>query len=328
MSTIILHHYDYSPFSEKIRLIFGLKGLDWRSVIVPAINPKPKLMPLTGGYRFTPVMQIGADIYCDTRLIARELERRFPTPPLFASLTEQGLAGVVEAWAERDLFWPLARYISGVNAERTEPGLNADRAALRGKPEPSLARLQQVARDSLGQALGEIRRVDQMLGDGRAFLLGGKHPGLADLAVYHGLWFLDALPIRCGTALDLYPAIRAWMGRVAALGHGRESPFTAEQALDAAAAAYPDPLLASADGAAPAPGSLVEVRPEGYVTEPVTGELIRADAGRISLRRIHPAVGEVMVHLPRQGYVLRPAGHGGHTLATALEDPVGEEACR
>ena len=57
-------------------------------------------------------------------------------------------------------------------------------------------------------------------------------------------------------------------------------------------------------------------------------ELIRADAGRISLRRIHPAVGEVMVHLPRQGYVLRPAGHGGHTLATALEDPVGEEACR
>merc|ERR1712070_21615 len=176
-------------------------------------------MPLTGGYRFTPVMQIGADIYCDTRLIARELERRFPTPPLFTSLAEQGLAGVVEAWAER-----------------AEPGLNADRAALRGKPEPSLARLQQVARDSLGQALGEIRRVDQMLGDGRAFLLGGKHPGLADLAVYHGLWFLDALPIRCGTALDLYPAIRAWMGRVAALGHGRESPFTAEQALDAAAA--------------------------------------------------------------------------------------------
>ena len=40
--------------------------------------PKPDLMPLTGGYRKTPVLQIGADIYCDTQLIMLELERRAP----------------------------------------------------------------------------------------------------------------------------------------------------------------------------------------------------------------------------------------------------------
>jgi glutathione S-transferase len=79
---IIFHHYPTSPFSEKIRLIFGIKKLVWRSVEIPNMMPKPDLVPLTGGYRRTPVMQIGADIICDTQLIARELERRFPAPSI------------------------------------------------------------------------------------------------------------------------------------------------------------------------------------------------------------------------------------------------------
>ena len=82
MPELILHHYDISPYAEKIRLCFGLKGLAWRSVIVPMVLPKPDLMPLTGGFRRTPVLQIGADIYCDTLRIAMELDRRCPEPPL------------------------------------------------------------------------------------------------------------------------------------------------------------------------------------------------------------------------------------------------------
>jgi glutathione S-transferase len=78
MSDMILHHYPASPFSEKVRVAFGIKGLAWKSVIIPRILPKPDLMPLTGGYRKTPVLQIGADIYCDTQLILREIERRAP----------------------------------------------------------------------------------------------------------------------------------------------------------------------------------------------------------------------------------------------------------
>ena len=63
---IILHHYPMSPFAEKVRLIFGFKGLSWASVHIPNVMPKPDLIALTGGYRKTPVLQIGADIYCDT----------------------------------------------------------------------------------------------------------------------------------------------------------------------------------------------------------------------------------------------------------------------
>ena len=71
MSELILHHYANSPFSEKVRLVLGLKGLSWRSVTVPVMMPKPDVLALTGGYRRTPFMQIGADIYCDSALMCR-----------------------------------------------------------------------------------------------------------------------------------------------------------------------------------------------------------------------------------------------------------------
>ncbi|MDP1969054.1 MAG: glutathione S-transferase N-terminal domain-containing protein, partial [Burkholderiaceae bacterium] len=62
MAELILHHYANSPFSEKVRLILGYKSLAWKSVLVPSLMPKPDVQALTGGYRKTPILQIGADI--------------------------------------------------------------------------------------------------------------------------------------------------------------------------------------------------------------------------------------------------------------------------
>ena len=56
MSALILHHYPTSPFAEKVRLIMGYKKLSWQGVTIPMVMPKPDLMPLTGGYRRTPVL--------------------------------------------------------------------------------------------------------------------------------------------------------------------------------------------------------------------------------------------------------------------------------
>ena len=79
MSTeLILHHYPASPFAEKIRLVLGFKQLPWKSVIIPSVMPKPDGVALTGGYRRTPSLQIGADICCDTSLICEVLEHKQP----------------------------------------------------------------------------------------------------------------------------------------------------------------------------------------------------------------------------------------------------------
>lgn len=83
MSGIILHSFDASPFTQKALRLLGLKRLSWRAVTTPMILPRPELVALAGGYRGTPLMQIGAELYIDSQLIAGELEKRFPTPTLF-----------------------------------------------------------------------------------------------------------------------------------------------------------------------------------------------------------------------------------------------------
>ena len=83
MNPPILHHYPVSPFAEKIRVMLAWKKIAWQSVVIPEMMPKPDLIALTGGYRRTPVLQTGADIWCDTALIARVLERLAPKPSLF-----------------------------------------------------------------------------------------------------------------------------------------------------------------------------------------------------------------------------------------------------
>src|SRR5262245_57016589 len=118
MSDVILHHYALSPFAEKVRIGLGLKQAAWKSVDIPIIMPKPDLMPLTGGYRKTPVMQVGADIYCDTQLIMLELERRLPSPP-FLLKGREGEARAITMWIDRSIFAPaVGGVMSKVHVEQ------------------------------------------------------------------------------------------------------------------------------------------------------------------------------------------------------------------
>ncbi len=133
MSEIILHHYPESPISEKARLMLGLKKLPWRSVVMPMIMPKPDLVPLTGGYRKAPVMQIGADIYCDSQRIAVELERRFADPTLFPGGTE-GLGYGLLFWSDRPLFLAAVGVAFAAIGDRLPEAFLEDRAKFSGRP--------------------------------------------------------------------------------------------------------------------------------------------------------------------------------------------------
>src|SRR5258706_1274400 len=126
---IILHHYDTSPFSEKVRVMLGVKGLSWRSVIQPVIMPKPDLTPLTGGYRRIPVLQIGADIYCDTQVILAELEARQARPAVI-----RGADWAVNLWADRLVFQVTVAGVFGGMGDNLPADFIADREKLPGRP--------------------------------------------------------------------------------------------------------------------------------------------------------------------------------------------------
>ena len=307
MSDIIFHHYPTSPFAEKVRMIFGFKKLAWNSVIIPVIMPKPDLTALTGGYRRTPVLQIGADIYCDTALIADVLERIAPAPTLYPAELE-GLACTLAQWADTTLFWTAIGYafqpagVQSMFAHLTPDQIKAfgaDRAAMRsGAPRISVA-------ESTGQLTEYLRRLNAMLADGKPYLLGAQ-PTIADFSVYHSLWYVRRAQAVAGI-LDAAPQVLAWLDRMAAIGHHSFEKMSAEQAIAIAREGTP---LSNAD--APfvdfhgvALGDKVAILPTDYALDPVEGELVLSTASEFALRRVDERAGTVVVHFPRLGFQLK-----------------------
>ncbi len=301
MTSLILHHYDFSNFAEKARLMLGFKRLAWRGVEQPPIEPKPDLVPLTGGYRRIPVLQDGADLWCDTRLIARELERRVPTPTFFPPATA-GAAEALAWWAEHQLMRPMALYVSGVNADHMPEGLHADRARLHGLPVPSIEAVRAAAARNLHYVRPQLRWLADMLGDGRPYLLGAA-PCIADFAAYHVVWFLRGRRIDCRAELDPHPKLIAWRDRMAAIGHGARTDIAPDVALAEARTATPaTPRASDPQDGDPLPGERARVRAADNARDWIVGEVLLVDAHEIALARRDPAVGEVAVHFPRLGY--------------------------
>ena len=301
---LILHHYDFSNYSEKVRLALGYKKRAWRSVIIPPVAPKPDLVPLTGGYRRTPVLQIGADIYCDTNLILRELERRWPSPSIYPADTAAE-ARAIAYWAETQLFRPISLYVSGNHPDLFPLSLQADRADMRGLLPPNADSIRRAAERSAPLVRAQITLVESMLTDGRAFVLGAS-PTLADFAIYHALWFITARTRRLACMLSSHVAIQNWLSRMQMFGHGESSPMSTREALDVAGGTEPSPMRPSVPFPEDPPvGAKVRVRPDDYGRDVVEGALAYIDTEEICVRRADPRVGEVVVHFPRLGYDLR-----------------------
>jgi len=305
MTDIILHHYETSPYSEKVRLGLGLKGLAWSSVEIPQIMPKPDLTALTGGYRKTPVLQIGADIYCDSQLIMRELERRHPTPSFYPA--GHGAADALSWWAEKTMFSPAVSVRFAKRPDTLRAGFLEDRAKFSGRNiDPAV--MMAAVPNLLDQLRAHLDWLDQMLIDERPFLQGPA-ASLADLAAYHPIWDLKKTFGPAGVPLGGFPRLLSWTERIAAIGHGRRSPTTSKKALDAArdatpiASVIPDPR----DPIGRKPGQTVTVTPDDTGRDPVVGELVASGVHEIVIRRSDPAVGEVCVHFPRAGFVVMSA---------------------
>lgn len=306
---LILHHYPSSPFSEKIRLALGMKQLAWKSVIVPSVAPKPDVVALTGGYRRTPFVQLGADIYCDTALICDVLEHVQPEPPLHPPHLK-GVARVFAQWADTTLFWAAMAYnlqprgasvLFANLPQAAQQAFVADRRAMNG----GMQRLD--PRDATAALRSYLRRIAHMAEE-HDFLFGAE-PCVADLAAYHPLWFTRQCVPVMADIFTATPAVTEWMDRVAALGHGRMEKFDAEGAIAVAARSEPLPLVGDVfqDEHGIPLGSEVTITAETFGPEPTQGTLVAATRTRYTLRRTDPRAGTVHVHFPRIGYTLRKA---------------------
>jgi glutathione S-transferase len=302
---IILHHFEQSPFSEKIRTVFGLKNIAWASVLISRIMPRPDLMPLTGGYRRTPVMQIGADIYCDTQCILRELERRVPDPTLYPDGIE-GIAWTTAMWSDRSFFQNTVNLVFGSLADKVPRSFIEDREKLRGAKFDVTA-MKFAIPQMLDQFRAHVQLIETQLGDGRLWLSGNR-ASLIDVNAYMNIWYVRNNLPNADDLLSEFGNTSHWEQRIRAIGHGPRVEMSASQALDIANKSIPQ-TPAAADPHDPngrKPGDHVEVGPDDYGRVNVVGEIVSLSSQHIAIRRRDDRAGEVVVHFPRAGFLVTP----------------------
>ncbi len=302
---VIFHAYPQSPVAEKVRVAFGIKGLAWRNVEIPRLPPKPMLTALTGGYRRTPVMQIGADIYCDSQCILRELERRYPAPTLMPT-SEQGLMWCLSRWTDGPLFDQTVRQVLGAAGDSLDQDFAEDRGRLY-LGEDWAAGLKQANADLphlVSQMRAPLSWLDAQLSDGRAFLLGAQ-PAAIDAQFYHVVWFLRGRWAEGPSFLSEFQALVRWEDNIRAIGHGTSSTMDPQDAIARAKDLEPTAKtgVAPHDPQGLAVGQSVTIRPDVNGGEqPVAGILRYADAETAVIERSATDVGTVCVHFPRAGY--------------------------
>ena len=307
MAELILHHYPPSPVSEKIRAALGLKNATWRSVEQNRLPDRPELLAMTGGYRRIPVLQVGADIYCDTQIIFRAIETQIPSPSLFPG-GASGLPFGLSRWTDVELFTSAMKVAFAPEAENLPQALVADRTRLYLGPEGDLAKERADLPHILAQMRAQVGWLDDALADGRLFLLG-EEPGMADLLAWTIVWFIQGRYKDAGAFLEPFPHLLAWAERMRQIGHGTPSDMSTAAALEVAKAAQPMAPATSDPGDPQGlePGMSASVSPLTNSGETAVFGVIRS-VGRdmIVLTLESEVAGTLAVHFPRVGYRVVP----------------------
>ena len=306
MSAFILHHYWPSPFAHKVRIALNMIDAPWTSVEIPRVPPKPLLMPLTAGYRRTPVMQMGADIHCDTQNIARALGEAGYEDKLFPG-GRRGQVMALSNWIDQAIV-ELAIRIVITTAIGTAPAeFIKDRGDLYFGPGWNEATLKADLPAVILQLSAQLDQVEATL-SGQAFLTGDQ-PSWADAGIAFLAWLLCG---RWDGGVDLlarYPAIERVESALAANAIDHDPALTAEEALAIARDATPlSPTGMHNPASNLTPGQKVIIRQKAHSSDPdITGRLRYLDPTRVSIDHESPETGPVAVHLPVAGYRITAA---------------------
>mmetsp|Transcript_7222 Transcript_7222/g.9419 ORF Transcript_7222/g.9419 Transcript_7222/m.9419 type:complete len:318 (+) Transcript_7222:50-1003(+) len=305
---IVLHHYPESVFSEKVRILLGIKGLKWRSLEVPIINKGRITSEWTGGYRRIPVMQIGADFYCDTELICRELEKRFPTPGRL--LQENELSIIASHFFDRVIFNGVTANMFSSSSDFALNNLDMaefmqDRQVLIGESALSVKIKGKTRKTMRNQLLANLALCEKVLLDGRKFMIPGDLPSLLDVSAYAQFWFINNT--LSTNELASFKRIAEYMLRMKTFGHGFRKSITVQECRAMAKKSMLSKILAfNSNSIHLERGSIVGVRPADFGDFDVLGTLVGSSSDEIIIERHDKDIGgTVRVHFPHQGYFVQ-----------------------
>ena len=178
------YHYPFSPFARRVIWYLALRGIDYAQCIQPPMLPRPDLKELLGvHYRRIPVLAIGRDVYCDTRIILAKLEALFPGSELTPATPEHvAIQRLLSAWIiESGIFVSGSSLIPSNLPLLRDPKFQKDREEFSGRS------WDKGKQDQLRpEALANIRRSfhlveTTLLADGRDWILSTPKPTIADI---------------------------------------------------------------------------------------------------------------------------------------------------
>jgi glutathione S-transferase len=305
MSDLILHHYWPSPFAHKIRLALGLSGVTWRSVEIPRVPPKPLLMPLTAGYRRTPVLQSGADVYCDTQNIVRALTAITDNHQLLPT----DLSGKILAftdWADGVVFNLAARVVLTSALDTAPPEFIQDRGGLYFGPNWTPEGLRSQLSGVILQLAAHLNSIDSGLGAQGGFM--SNDLSYADVTIAYLAWFIRGRWDQGPEFLQQFANIERIEREVHEAVREVYEDLSAEDALKIAAnseSQSPSGVTKQC-GVTLRQGMQIAIKPQAETSDPpVVGRLRYLDRARVSIDHRAPEVGDVVVHLPVAGYQIQ-----------------------
>lgn len=297
MAEVILHQYETSPFGTAMRLALGLKGISWKSVEAPMIAPKPDLSSLTGGYERIPVLQIGADIYCDTDCITDALEAHKPEPSLYPEPLGRSHKFIAH-WAGNSWFLPVVGTALGTDPSVVSEEFWNDRKSRFGmNPKTFLPAVPHLT----AQFHAGAAKLKAALADGRNFI-GGEDAGHADFVLWMNVQFVRIAGI---TPADFGTAVEAWYKRVKDIGYGSFEEWTGQQAIEHAKQCNPKGGCTVQSNSGFSEGQQVSIKTDSPDPAAIEGSLIGLGDDHITIVRSSEATGDVHIHFPRFGQVLR-----------------------
>ncbi|KAJ6552763.1 hypothetical protein B0H19DRAFT_995226 [Mycena capillaripes] len=199
--SVVLYRYDISPFSHKIDHVLLLKNIPHEKFNVSNMLPRPEITDLLGvRYRLMPLLAIGNDIYCDTRLITSALERRFSASQGYGTIfpnrkqgggVDTGLITVfTRYWIESVVFFPGVWIMDW---EKFPPAFVKDRESIFGRPIDMEAIAAGRGRN-VSMLSTQLSLIEEQLSDGREWIFDTEHPSLADVSLHSILAYLKCIP--------------------------------------------------------------------------------------------------------------------------------------
>ncbi|KAI8061197.1 hypothetical protein BC940DRAFT_370807 [Gongronella butleri] len=314
--TIVLHWYPPSPFANKIAWILNYKQVEYKTVLIKMIEPRPLRRPLDAGYRKTPILQIGNQVFCDTKAIIEELEARFPSPPLFPK-TRHGESTTNSSWG---LSWYLETSLflavpTQFNLDLMPAALLEDRAKFAGKEfdADAFRARQAFLKVELEAQIRQIyKNLPALRNDGSAdWVLGTDTPTGADFSLGMITLFLQNI-IGPDFVEQKYPALLKHFEKVAEAGkHELTAELPELDAADALTIAKQEqstvvPLLENGKDLFKI-GQKVTVTPTDSGRAAAIGELVVLTDSRVTIKHQDDRTGVVYTHFPLVNYVVAPA---------------------